>query len=47
MNIKLEVNRYDEKNIQLWGIEVDIYAKADAQAKELAKQFIDQIPEAT
>lgn len=47
MNIKLEINRYDEENVQLWRIEVDIYAKADAQAKELAKKFIDQIPEAT
>lgn len=45
MNIKIEVNRYDDKNIQLWGIEVNIYAKSDVQAKEIAKKFIDQIPE--
>lgn len=46
MNIKIEVNCYNAKNKeQDYGLALDIYAKTDSQAKEIAKKFIDTIPE--
>ena len=44
MNIRIEVNCYGDKNVDL-GLVLDIYAKAESQGKEIAKKFIDIIPE--
>ena len=46
MNIRIEVNCYGDKNVlQDFGLVLDIYAKTESQGKEIAKKFIDMIPE--
>lgn len=43
MNIKIEINEYDESKEQKLGVDIDIYHKERAKAKELAKQLLDAI----
>lgn len=41
MRIRIEMNEWDGKNIQTVGLEIDIYAKDNAQAIKLAHKSID------